>query len=103
MAFDGSSHTELDVALPFTREEYLELVDMTGSVIRDDKRGFIPSGLPSLVKPLGIKPSEWLDHVQSFSRRYGACAGHVVRMLDYARTHNRLWCKGVGVSRRLVA
>lgn len=103
MSFDGSSHTDLDVALPFTREDYLDLVDMTGRVIRDDKKGYIPTDLPPLVKQLGIKPSEWLDHVQNFSRRYGACAGHVARMQDYAKAHDKRWCKGVGVSRRLVA
>lgn len=38
MPIDGSSHTDIHFALPFTREDYFDLVDKTGRIIRDDKR-----------------------------------------------------------------
>lgn len=103
MVFDGSAHTDVHLALPFTRADYFDLVDVTGRAIRDDKKGAIAEFLPPIIQRLGIKPSEWLSHVQNFSRRYGACAGHVVRMQNYAEAHNKRWCKGVGMSRRLAA
>ncbi len=103
MPFDGSSHTDIHVALPFTREDYFELVDTTGRAIRDDKKGFIPSEMPALVARLGIKPHKWLDHVRDFSRWYGSAAGMMSKMEDYAHMRQKRWCKGVGASKRLVA
>ena len=40
-------------ALPFTMADYFALVDSTGRVIRDDKRGFIPSEVPPIIQRFG--------------------------------------------------
>ena len=98
MSFDGSSHTDVHVALPFTREDYFEPVDAMGRIIREDKKGFIPSEVPPVLLRFGIQPHKWLDHVKNFSRRYGHCAGSVARMRDYTAAFDKRWCKGVGVS-----
>ena len=103
MPFDGSSHTGIHVALPFTRGEYFDLVDKTGRLIRQDKKGFISSNAPPILKTLGIRPDKWLDQVQNFGRRYGSCAGRVARMQDYAEYFGKRWVKGVGVSSQLAA
>lgn len=42
--------------IPFTITDYLSLVDWTGRVIRDDKRGAIAHNLPSILHRLGIDP-----------------------------------------------
>ena len=101
MPFDGSSHTDVNVALPFTREDYFELVDTTGRIVREDKRGFIPDEVPTIIKRLGLKPDRWLDQVKNFSRRYGACAGCVARMESYSESTGRRWSKGMGTAKRL--
>jgi len=101
MPFDGSSHTDVNIALPFTREDYFELVDTTGRIIREDKRGFIPGEVPTLIKRFGLKPDRWLDQVKNFSRRYGACAGCVARMESYSESTGRRWSKGMGTAKRL--
>jgi len=98
MPFSGSSKTDIHVALPFTREDYFDLVDVTGRVIRDDKRGFIPSEIPPIIQRFGINPDKWLEHVQHFSRRYGCCAGAAQKMKDYAEVFQRRWGKGVRFS-----
>lgn len=91
MPLDGSSHTDIHVALPFTREDYFDLVDAIGHIIREDKSGFIPSEIPPRLLRLGIKPHKWLEHVKNFSRRYGHCAGSVVRMQNYAIAFDKRW------------
>ena len=40
MPFDATGR--MAAAIPFSFDDYLELVDATGRVIRDDKRGYIP-------------------------------------------------------------
>jgi hypothetical protein len=101
MPFDGSSHTDTHHALPFTREDYFDLVDTTGRILRDDKRGAIASELPAIVSRLGINPNKWIDHVQNFGRRYGSSAGSVARMADYAQVFERNCGKGVACSQAL--
>ena len=103
MPFDGSAHTSVNVALPFTKQDYFELVDTTGRVIREDKRGFIHQEVPAILWRIGVKPDKWLEQVKNFSRRYGSCAGSVARMQDYAEVFEKRWCKGVGFADKVAA
>jgi hypothetical protein len=101
MPFDGSSHTDIHLALPFTREDYFDLVDSTGRIIREDKRGAISAKSEKLLARLGIKSTKWIDQVQNFGRRYGCCVGSVQCMQNYAEAFDLRWKKGVGNSRGL--
>ena len=49
MPFDGSSHTDIHVALPFTQEDYFNLVDETSRMLRDDKGGAHCVGTPEAI------------------------------------------------------
>ncbi len=100
MRFDGGSQTDIHCALPFTQEDYFELVDVTGRIIREDKRGYIPDSIPSVVLRLGIQPDHWIDHIQNFGKTYSSCAGSVTAIADYAERKGRNWCKGVANSAR---
>ena len=51
-----------DTAIPFTLACYLELVDWTGRIVRQDKRGIIPVNTPPILERLSIDPDEWLKH-----------------------------------------
>lgn len=101
MPFDGSLHTDIHEALPFTLQDYFDLVDVTGRLVRADKRGSVDAKLPALVNRLGIDPDKWLDHVKAFGHQYGACAGSVTSIRDYAHRHNRKWSKGVAAASRV--
>ncbi len=101
MPFCGSSHVSIHSALPFTRQDYFALVDATGRIIRNDKRGHIPPEIPAIVTRFGINPDKWLNHVQHFGRRYGCCAGAVEKMRAYAQVFKRKWGRGQGVSGEL--
>lgn len=94
MPFDGSSHTDVHAALPFTQEDYLELVDTTGRALRDDKRGAISHKVAAIVARVRIDPHKWLDHLQRFGLTYGYCAGSVDNILDFSAHFERKWAKG---------
>ena len=99
MPFDGSSHIDIHFALPFTREDYFDLVDKTGRVIKEGKRGFIAADTPTLIIQLGINPNHWLEHIQSFGKRYGMCAGSVDNIINFAERFDRQWGKGIRMSK----
>jgi len=98
MPFDGSSHTDIQSALPFTREDYFDLVDVTGRIIRGDKRGAIHSEIPSIVERLGIESDYWIEHIQNFGKTYSACVGSVDAISGYAGKSGKKWCKGIAHS-----
>jgi REP element-mobilizing transposase RayT len=98
MLFDGGSYTSIHTALPFTREDYFQLVDVTGRIIRSDKRGAIHSDIPSIVEKLGIEPDHWVEHIQNFGKTYSACVGSADAISDYASRSGKGWCKGIAHS-----
>ncbi len=101
MIFDGSSHTNIHQALPFTQEDYFTLLDVTGRAFREDKRGYIPSDVPSIVSQYGIDPNKWLAHVQGFGRTYSICVGSADKIVEYAHIFQRRWAKGVSAAHEL--
>jgi len=103
MHFDGSSHTDIHHALPFTFEDYIALVDSTGRVFRQDKRSHIKENIPILVSEMGINPDSWLEHIQNFGRRYAGCVGNEQQLVKFAESKGMRWCKGVGVARQVYA
>lgn len=61
-----NSHQQTGII--FTLNHYLELVDSTGRAIRDDKRGFIGSDLPPILKRLKVSNKDWMKNVTKFEQ-----------------------------------
>ncbi len=61
--------------LPFKLTDYLELVDLTGRIMRDDKRGFINSEFPAILSRLNITPENWLTLTKGFESQFNLWAG----------------------------
>ena len=101
MPFDGSAHTPVDWALPFTQEDYFDLVDKTGRAIREGKRGFIAADAPPVIQRLGINPDKWVSHVKNFGRNFSIGIGQEKRMQAFAHLLQIGLGKGVRQSRLL--
>jgi REP element-mobilizing transposase RayT len=54
----------------FTEQDYLILVDTTGRIIRENKRGFIPDHLPNILERLNIELDDWINSTQQFEQGY---------------------------------
>lgn len=98
MPFCGSAHTSVNRALPFTYEDYFQLVDATGRLLREGKSGNISQNISSIVARFGLNPGKWLEHVRHFNRRYGWVAGAVQKIRDCAALHNSRWAKGISTA-----
>jgi len=61
--------------LPYRLSDYLELLDWTGRIIRDDKRGAIPGNTPKILDRLNIEAKNWLHSAQHFERSFKLFAG----------------------------
>ena len=52
--FVGNPRNNIPKGLPFNLTDYIELVELTGRCIREDKRGYIENNLPDILQRLGI-------------------------------------------------
>ena len=60
MAFSESKKPTKGIdTLPFHLKDYIKLVDWTGRIVRKDKRGFIASNEPELLKTLKLTAQDW--------------------------------------------
>ena len=64
--FEGGVTNQAQTGILYAWQDYLELVDWTGQVIRHDKRGFIATELPSILERLQISPGQWRINTMQF-------------------------------------
>ncbi|TDN95382.1 transposase [Halomonas ventosae] len=73
MPFDATA--QLPNAIPFSFEDYLELVENTGRCQRPDKRGRIDGHVPKLLDRLGIDPEAFIAASTTLLTRFGSAVG----------------------------
>ena len=71
--------------LPFHLKDYIELVDVTGRAIREDKRGHINNSLPPILNRLGISPKEWMVLATQFESRFKSLIGCKAKLIAAAK------------------
>ncbi len=74
--FVGDPRQDMPKGLPFRFHDYLELVDWTGRILRDDKPGHIPENTPPILQRLGVKPDNWQKLTQGFEAEFRQWIGN---------------------------
>ncbi|WP_303905258.1 transposase [Thiohalomonas denitrificans] len=103
LPFAGNPREPMPKGLPFRLTDYLDLVDFTGRLIREGKRGAIPEHLPSILQRLEIDPKQWGYLTTQFESPFKGLVGaanhlkQACQQLGYRRT------PGIGASRTLLA
>lgn len=92
----NQSHT-----IDFKLSDYLELVDYTGRVIREDKEaGAIPERLVSIFDRLQFKPTNWISFVQSVGSKFSHAVGSEVVLINFKRESKRA-IKGIRQAKKV--
>ncbi len=92
MPFVGNPREPMPQGLPFHLKDYLSLVDWSGKIIREGKRGSINQTLPPILDRLDIEPETWLVLVTKFESRFKSLVGakevlkSAARKLGFKRT-----------------
>ena len=92
LPFVGNPRKNMPKGLPFELIEYLELIDLTGRCIREDKVGYIKIQQPALLMRLNINPDNWLTLSKSFRKLFHGAIGHRDVLANY--------CQHQGLKRR---
>ena len=76
LPFEGMIKNECQPGLLFAETDYLALVDDTGRIIRDGKRGAIANQLPHILSRLGFSQTNRLENATPFERLYQSRFAH---------------------------
>jgi hypothetical protein len=80
LSFTGYPNNEFKKGLPVLLTDYLTLVDWTGRIVRDDKRGALSHTLSPILDRLCLDQQEWLTLSQGFEKSYKTFAGSSDKM-----------------------
>ena len=99
LPFAGYPRQNMPKGLPFRLNDYLELVDWTGRILRDDKRGAIPDSLPPILERLNMDAKHWLYLANHFESPFKGLVGSAYKLkqacqtLGYQRTPGLRSCE----------
>jgi REP element-mobilizing transposase RayT len=82
--------------------DYVALVDWSGRVVREGKRGAIAADAPPALAKLGLREFQWQSQMLGIESRYWRAVGTIESLVAKARALGQHWLKG-GASRRQLA
>ena len=82
-------------ALPYTLSDYLDLVDLIGKAIREDKSGYIPSELPDILTRLGLPSDSWIQEFKRFKSSNYTAIGTVDQIKRFCVSVGKQWAVGL--------
>jgi len=97
--FVGNPRAGMPKGLPFKLTDYLELVDWSGRIIREGKRGYIDQSIPPILERLNIEPEHWGYLINHFESRFKSFVDtafklkQVCHSLGYQRTPGIKHCE----------
>jgi len=90
--FVGGNRENRPEGIPFKLSDYIELIDWSGRILREDKRGYIENSQPPILARLAQDTENWLELTQHFEDEFKLFAGSVDRVTQV--------CQVLGYQRR---
>ena len=82
LRFEGGMVNQSQQGIFFAFEDYLELVDWTGRVMRNDKRGYIDNALPPILHRLQLSLEQWQLNTTRFEAIHAARFNRITANID---------------------
>lgn len=90
-----SSLSDPNGILPMSEDEYIDLVDRSGRLIRKDKHGAMDDALEPILERIRANPKAWKDTVSSFEEKFTTVAGILSNIRKFADRLGKRWFVGV--------
>jgi len=88
-------------AMTYPRSSLVSLVDSTGRVIREDKRGYIPGETPQILKRLNIDPEQFIATAARMLDLFSTAIGTPEHLTAHCVARNVAFLRGMGAARAL--
>ncbi|MCS5711800.1 transposase [Candidatus Berkiella aquae] len=86
--------------IDFALSDYLQLVDSTGRIFREGKRGAIPQDIAPILSRLHLNPGTWLSMVKNLQTNFSYAVGHTAVLIDFGRNYHCKTPKGLIVTKK---
>ncbi|AQS39516.1 hypothetical protein Sps_04430 [Shewanella psychrophila] len=83
LPFIGNEQTHQPKGISFSLKDYLELVDETGRILRDDKRGVISANAAKILIRLNIPCDNWIKLTANFGKLFHGPVGTLQELTNY--------------------
>jgi len=93
--FIGYLRENMPEGLPFRLNDYLELVDWSGRILREDKKEAIPSDVPPILQRLDMDVRHWLYLTQNFEHPFKHLVGAAYRVRKVCEDTGQCWAQGI--------
>jgi hypothetical protein len=93
--FAGNPRKDMSEGIPFQLTDYLELVDWTGRILREDKRGAIPDYRPTILQRLNIDTRNWIYLSTSFESPFKNLVGGANNVRAACNELGKQWTHGI--------
>ena len=101
LAFAGNPREDMPDGIPFVLSDYLALVDWSGRIIREDKKGHIPEHLPDILQRLDIDPRNWVYLTKNFEHPFKNLVGAVHQVRKACEAIGKNWVHGISQCEKL--
>ncbi|MFA6823898.1 MAG: hypothetical protein WCR32_08855, partial [Geobacter sp.] len=91
----------LVTGIPFSFEDYTELVDHLGRAELPGKRGRIHSQTPAILKRLGMNAEEFISHSDELLQIFSHAIGAPDKLIELAAHKNNRYLHGIARARKL--
>lgn len=102
MAFAKDNHQPKNdnSIIDFKLIDYLNLVDTTGQILREDKRGVIPSNLTPILFRLNLTPRGWIEMVNGLEKGFCHAIGHKDKLRAFGARYSHRAPKGMNSAKK---
>ncbi|ABV88239.1 hypothetical protein [Shewanella pealeana] len=83
LPFIGNERKHQPKGINFLLQDYLMLVDETGRIIRDDKRGALCAKVENILNRLNIATDNWIKITSDFGKLFHGPVGSLQELTDY--------------------
>jgi len=84
-------HKQSPSAIPAYFEDYLNLLDWTGRLLRSNKRGMIDDALPPILERLGLVGERWIKMMNPQVPWFPKAVGTRSDTIEYAKSIDQQW------------
>jgi REP element-mobilizing transposase RayT len=103
LPFVGNPRQDMPQGIAFSLQDYCELVDTTGRIIRADKAGAIDSAHSPILGRLGLCEEQWLTLTTEFEQHFCYAAGAEQMMQAFKIHTHRKRIGGMRQAKRLLS
>jgi hypothetical protein len=91
----------LATSIPFSLEDYTELVDHLGRTEAPSKRGRIHSQTPAILQRLCMNAEEFISHSDQLLQTFSHAIGAPDKLIELAAHKNNRYLHGISRARKL--